>query len=117
LDLVVDVRTVPASRRTPHFAKASLERTLPDHGVGYLHMPELGGLRKPKAGSINAGWRNAGFRGYADHMQTDEFWHALDRLRALATARRLAVMCAEAVSCAAKRSGTSPARASPPCIR
>jgi uncharacterized protein (DUF488 family) len=95
--MVVDVRTVPASRRMPHFAKASLERTLPQHGIAYLHMPELGGLRKPKSDSTNLGWRNVGFRGYADYMQTDEFWAAVARLEQLAAERRVAIMCAEAV--------------------
>ena len=81
----------------PHFAKAALQRSLPAHGIEYLHMPELGGLRKPRPDSINTGWRNVGFRGYADYMQTDEFWRALERLRALGAAKKTAVMCAEAV--------------------
>jgi uncharacterized protein (DUF488 family) len=81
----------------PHFAKAALERSLPTRGLRYLHMPELGGLRKPRVESINSGWRNVGFRGYADYMSTDEFWEALDRLRGLAGEARVAVMCAEAV--------------------
>ena len=83
VELLIDVRTVPASRRMPHFMKASLERSLPDHGIAYMHMPELGGLRKPKPDSINSGWRNVGFRGYADYMQTDEFWSAIVRLVSL----------------------------------
>jgi len=91
------VCTVPASRRVPHFAKAALERSLPEHGIEYVHMPELGGLRKPRPHSINTGWRNASFRGYADYMQTDEFWAGIDRVIALARRYRLAVMCAEAV--------------------
>ena len=84
----------------PHFARAALERSLPQQEIAYLHMPELGGLRKPKSDSINLGWRNVSFRGYADYMQTDEFWHAIDRLLALATdptVGRVAIMCAEAV--------------------
>jgi len=70
---------------------------MPAAGIAYMHMPELGGLRKPRPGSVNAGWRNDSFRGYADYMQTPEFWSALDRLRSLAAERRTAVMCAEAV--------------------
>jgi len=97
VELLVDVRTVPASRRMPHFAKAALELTLPAHSIRYMHMPALGGLRKPKADSINSGWRNVSFRGYADYMQSTDFWHALEDLERLAAARRLAVMCAEAV--------------------
>jgi uncharacterized protein (DUF488 family) len=93
--MLVDVRTIPASRRMPHFAKAALERSLPEHGIRYLHMPELGGLRKPRPDSTNTGWRNVGFRGYADYMQTDEFWNAIDRLRSLPP--QVAIMCAEAV--------------------
>jgi uncharacterized protein (DUF488 family) len=81
----------------PHFARASLEAGLPDRGVAYLHMPDLGGHRRPKPDSINTGWRNAGFRGYADYMQHDAFWTALARLREMAVSRRTAIMCAEAV--------------------
>lgn len=94
---MADVRTVPASRRMPHFGKAALERMLPAHGIGYAHVPELGGLRKPRPDSVNLGWRNESFRGYADHMQTEEFWGALARLEEMAAARRVAVLCAEAV--------------------
>jgi len=81
----------------PHFAKAALELALPEKGIGYRHMPELGGLRKAKLESINTGWRNVSFRGYADYMQSDEFWTAFDRLQALAASDRTAIMCAEAV--------------------
>jgi len=76
---------------------AAMQHSLPAHGIDYLHMPELGGLRKPKPDSTNTGWRNVSFRGYADYMQTDEFWTAIDRLIGLARQRRLAIMCAEAV--------------------
>jgi uncharacterized protein (DUF488 family) len=95
--MLVDVRTVPASRRMPHFSKAALERSLPAQGIAYRHMPELGGLRKPKADSTNTGWRNASFRGYADYMQTDEFSDAIAELEKLVANHRLAIMCAEAV--------------------
>ena len=81
----------------PHFAKAALERSLPASGIAYRHMPELGGLRKPKPDSINSAWRNVSFRGYADYMQTNEFSHALDELVELAARQRVAIMCAEAV--------------------
>lgn len=97
VQLLVDVRTVPASRRMPHFAKSDLERSLRARGIDYVHMPELGGLRKPKRDSVNLGWRNESFRGYADYMQTHQFWAALARLEALAGSRVTAVMCAEAV--------------------
>jgi uncharacterized protein (DUF488 family) len=81
----------------PHFARAALEASLPERGIEYLHMPELGGLRKPRPDSINTAWRNDSFRGYADYMQTDEFWQAIDRLLALAESKGAAIMCAEAV--------------------
>ena len=81
----------------PHFARAALERSLQESGLDYLHMPELGGLRKPRPDSVNLGWRNASFRGYADYMQTDEFWSAIESLERLAAQRRTAIMCAEAV--------------------
>lgn len=97
VQLLVDVRSMPASRRMPHFAKAALERSLPERSIGYLHMPALGGLRKPVPGSVNGGWRNEGFRGYADHMQSEAFWRAVMELEALAKARPTAVMCAEAL--------------------
>jgi uncharacterized protein (DUF488 family) len=95
--LLVDVRTVPASRRMPHFARAALERSLPEREIRYMHMPELGGLRKPNSDSTNTGWRNVGFRGYADYMQTDEFWTGVARLKSLALTEQVAIMCAEAV--------------------
>ena len=97
MERLIDVRMAPGSRRMPHFARASLELALPERGVEYLHMPELGGLRKPRPDSVNAGWRNDSFRGYADYMQTDDFWDAIDRLCALAAAKTTAIMCAEAV--------------------
>ena len=97
MELLGDVRTVPASRRMPHFAKAALQRSLPEHGIEYSHMPELGGLRKPKTDSTNLGWRNVSFRGYADYMQGDEFWAALADLERLAATGSIAIMCAEAV--------------------
>jgi uncharacterized protein (DUF488 family) len=81
----------------PHFARSALERSLPEQGIEYRHIPELGGLRKPKPDSTNSGWRNVSFRGYADYMQTDSFWRAIRELEALAAAKRVAIMCAEAV--------------------
>ena len=95
--LLADVRTRPGSRRLPHFDREALERELPAAGIEYRHVPELGGLRKPRPDSPNLAWRNAGFRGYADQMQTDEWRRALDGLIELATRRRVAIMCAEAV--------------------
>lgn len=67
------------------------------HSIDYLHVSALGGLRKPVPRSVNAGWRNDGFRGYADHMQGEAFWRALAELEARASIRRTAIMCAEAL--------------------
>src|SRR5204862_4874095 len=75
-----DVRTIPKSRRHPHFAREALEATLPAAGVAYRHFPGLGGLRKPRRDSTNRAWRNQGFRGYADYMATPAFVQALDEL-------------------------------------
>jgi len=97
VERLVDVRTAPGSRRMPHFARASLQVALPQRGVEYMHMPELGGLRKPRPDSANTGWRNESFRGYADYMQTADFWHAIGRLRTLGADKTTAIMCAEAV--------------------
>ena len=94
---VLDVRTVPRSRFNPQFDVSRLPSLLQDAGVGYVHVPELGGLRKPRPDSPNAGWRNMSFRGYADHMQTDAFRHGLDRCLEFAAVERVALMCAEAV--------------------
>ena len=94
---VVDVRTVPRSRHNPQFNKASLPRALKKAGLGYVHLPGLGGLRHAKRDSLNVGWRNASFRGYADYMQTPEFEQSLEELIGLANQDRIALMCAEAV--------------------
>jgi uncharacterized protein (DUF488 family) len=107
--LLVDVRSAPGSRRMPHFAKAALAVSMPAEGIAYLHMPELGGLRKPRRDSLNGAWKNDGFRGYADYMQTPEFWSALDRLIAMAREWRTAIMCAEAVPWRCHRSLVSDA--------
>ena len=97
ITLLADVRTVPGSRRMPHFARATLAADLPERGIEYVHMPELGGLRRPRPDSPNTGWRNESFRGYADHMASPEFRAALDRLVELGRQGNVAVMCAEAV--------------------
>src|SRR5437762_2155247 len=89
---LTDIRRYPGSRRYPHFSKESLEKTLP---IEYVHVPELGGRRKPLPDSPNTAWRNEQFRGYADYMLTREFADALDAL--LASDLRTAIMCAEAV--------------------
>ena len=80
INRLADIRTVPKSRRHPHFAGDALARSLPAEDVAYRHFPGLGGLRKPKRDSTNTGWRHEGFRGYADYMQTAEFARALEEL-------------------------------------
>jgi uncharacterized protein (DUF488 family) len=94
--LLVDVRQYPRSRRVPHFNAEALEVSLPERGISYLHMRELGGRRRPAPASVNDGWENEQFRGYADYMGTAEFEAALARLEALARERPTAIMCAEA---------------------
>lgn len=94
---VVDVRTVPRSRHNPQFNKASLPHALKKAGLRYVHLPGLGGLRHARRDSVNRGWRNASFRGYADYMQTPEFAQSLDELIHLASQERIVLMCAEAV--------------------
>jgi uncharacterized protein (DUF488 family) len=93
---VADVRTIPRSRRHPHFSSQALSAFLSDHSIAYIHLPGLGGLRKPHRDSPNGGWKNESFRGYADHMQTRQFAEDLDTLLAFSADRRAAVMCAEA---------------------
>jgi hypothetical protein len=94
---VVDVRTMPRSRHNPQFNKDSLALALEKAGLGYVHIPGLGGLRHAERDSINVGWRNASFRGYADYMQTSEFERSLEKLIRLTNRDRIALMCAEAV--------------------
>lgn len=97
VELLADVRTVPRSRRNPQFDRHALGGPLGAHGIDYVHLGALGGLRRSGPGSPNGAWRNASFRGYADHMGTDEFRRGLDELVALASQACTAVMCAEAV--------------------
>ncbi len=102
--LLVDIRTIPKSRRNPQFNTEELALSLPEAGIQYLHMPGLGGLRHPRRDSINGAWRNDSFRGYADYMQTPEFSANLEELIRLAKQQRTAIMCAEAVQWRCHRS-------------
>lgn len=94
---LADVRAFPTSARYPHFNGESLKVSLPAHGIAYTHHPSLGGRRKVRRDSHNTLWRNAGFRGYADYMETREFAQALEELIGIATIETTAIMCAEAV--------------------
>jgi uncharacterized protein (DUF488 family) len=95
--ILVDVRTIPRSRRVPQFNADMLGRNLAKRDIKYIPLPVLGGLRKAKPDSINLGWRNASFRGFADYMQTREFAAGLEQLIHIASAKPAAIMCAEAV--------------------
>lgn len=97
VEQVVDVRTIPKSRHNPQFNRPALSRALHAVKIGYRHMKALGGLRHARPDSVNLGWRNASFRGYADYMQSEDFAAGLARLEQLAARRRTAIMCAEAV--------------------
>jgi uncharacterized protein (DUF488 family) len=97
IEAIADVRRFPGSRRYPYFASEALAESLPAHDVAYQWLPKLGGRRKVQPGSPNTAWRNASFQGYADYTATDEFAEGLEALLALATQRRTAMMCAEAV--------------------
>src|SRR5579872_772902 len=91
---VVDVRTIPRSRHNPQFNRQELSAKLHNAGIHYTHLKALGGLRHARTDSVNQGWRNSGFRGYADYMQTSEFDAGLDRLLELVARERSAIMCA-----------------------
>ncbi len=97
IELVADIRTVPRSRRNPQFDQAELKAFLNEHRIGYVHLPALGGLRRARKDSINTGWENASFRGYADYMQTPEFASAIEDLMTIAAVQPTVIMCAEAV--------------------
>lgn len=92
---VADVRRHPGSRRHPQFASHALAASLPARGIAYAHLPQLGGRRRPAPDSDNDGWEHASFRGYADHLTSDEFAEGLAELEGLARERPTAVMCAE----------------------
>jgi uncharacterized protein (DUF488 family) len=97
IKLVADIRSFPGSRRYPHFNKETLMTSLPQNNIEYIHVKQLGGRRPVLKDSINTGWRNAAFRGYADFMQTDEFKKGIEVLENIASSKRVAYMCSEAV--------------------
>ena len=94
---LVDIRTIPKSRHNPQFAQENLSRSLAEVGIEYRWQKSLGGLRHARKDSINTGWRNASFRGYADYMQTPEFTAAVDELLDAGPHEHVVLMCAEAV--------------------
>ncbi|HEY2150338.1 MAG TPA: DUF488 domain-containing protein [Vicinamibacterales bacterium] len=95
IELLVDVRRFPGSRRHPQFSRDALSQSLASSGIDYAHYEALGGRRRPRADSHNTAWRNDSFRGYADYMETPEFSHAIDALLRQTETRRVAIMCAE----------------------
>jgi uncharacterized protein (DUF488 family) len=95
--MLADVRNFPGSRRFPHFNKDNIESLLSENQIGYVHLKDLGGRRKPLADSINTRWRNSAFRGYADYMGTAEFKIAIATLEHIALQQPTAYMCAEGV--------------------
>ncbi len=97
IELLADIRSYPGSKRYPHFNKESLSLSLKNVGIGYIHLPELGGRRKPRPDSANTAWRNAAFRGYADYMETEDFKKAISNLENFSLEQRTAYMCSEAV--------------------
>ena len=94
---LVDVRSFPGSRRYPQFNKEELSESLANAGIGYHHIPSLGGRRRPSTESKNTAWRNSSFRAYADHMETLEFKQGIQKLLELAGKQQTAIMCAEAL--------------------
>jgi uncharacterized protein (DUF488 family) len=94
---LVDVRSFPGSRRYPHFNKVELARNLEAIGIFYSHNPKLGGRRRPSPSSRNTAWKNASFRAYADHMESEEFKQGIKDLLEVSRTKRTAIMCAEAL--------------------
>ena len=94
---LIDIRTIPRSRHNPQFNGDVLPDSLKRAKIAYTHMKQLGGLRHARPDSINTGWHNASFRGFADYMQTEEFEAGLEKLLAAAVKKPVAIMCAEAV--------------------
>lgn len=97
INILVDIRRFPGSRRYPHFNKSEMQGALGEHQIDYIHLEALGGKREPIKDGKNKGWRNKSFRGYADHMASSEFKKGIEQLLALLQDSRVAIMCAEAV--------------------
>jgi len=97
IELLADIRSFPGSRKFPHFNKENLPASLAENNIEYIHLRNLGGRRKVNPESCNTGWRVAAFRGYADYMETESFKKAIQELEQIASAKRVAYMCAEAV--------------------
>ena len=92
---LVDIRTIPRSRRNPQFNQETLSERLKESGIEYVLMKQLGGLRHPRVDSPNMGWRTSSFRGFADYMQSQEFARSIDQLIGMAQNGQIVIMCAE----------------------
>ena len=97
IEYIADIRNFPGSRKFPQFNENALEISLPQNGIHYVHLKDLGGRRKANPHSKNSGWRSMAFRGYADYMETAAFQHGIQELIDLASKHRVAYMCSEAV--------------------
>ncbi len=97
IEKVIDIRSIPKSRHCPQFNKEVLKRSLKKEGIGYRHLKDLGGLRHTSKDSVNTGWINASFRGFADYMQTTDFERGMEKLEKAGLNKKCALMCAEAV--------------------
>lgn len=97
IEILADVRSYPGSRKFPQFNKESLQQTLPENGIEYVHLSKLGGRRKVQEDSKNTAWRDPAFRGFADYMDTEDFREGMEELKELALQKRVAYMCSEAV--------------------
>lgn len=97
IEILVDVRHFPVSRKFPQYNKDNLKDSLPKKGIEYIHLVDLGGRRKPVPNSKNDAWRNDSFKGYADYMETEPFQKSLEILKKLASQINTAIMCSEAV--------------------
>lgn len=97
IEIVVDIRSFPGSRKFPQFNKESLQVTLPENDIEYIHLKKLGGRRKVNPDSKNTSWRHLAFRAYADYMETDDFKEGIKELEPIILKERTAYMCSEAV--------------------
>jgi uncharacterized protein (DUF488 family) len=97
VETVADVRRFPSSRKYPQYDQTALRDSLAGAGIDYFWLPSLGGRRRPAPDSPNSVWRNDAFRGYADHIASEEFASGLLDLLSVAYGTRTAIMCSEAV--------------------
>lgn len=97
IEEAIDIRSFPGSKRYTHFNKEALQISLPANGIDYTHLKDLGGRRPARKDSVNTGWRNAAFRGFADYVQTENFKKGIEQLEEIAATKRVAYMCSEAV--------------------